>query len=317
MSSKNVSKYHPRTLAIVGARKADAYGYRVINQLVPELVAANYIIVSGGALGIDAAAHEVTIKSGGITIAVLGSGLLQPYPSSNKHLFASIIEHGGCLVSSFPLRMQALPGHFPARNRIITGLSHGCLVVQAAQKSGALISAHYALEQGREVFAIPGPFDSELSAGCNALIQQGAKLVTCTTDILQEFGDQIIIDKKVMEEKAKQLNLKSFQCARLTPSSILSDGDPNKERSEIGAKEYPRALKETLQQVQGEREITYAHYSSQQKSIIAACKQPISFEKIVSVTQLSHESVQAELFNLQLDGIIEQDFTGMWQVQQE
>jgi len=313
----SLSSAHPecpegvyRRIAIVGARKADAYGYRVINQLVPELVAAQYTIVSGGALGIDAAAHEATIQNGGITIAVLGSGLLQPYPSSNKKLFASIIEQGGALVSSFPLRMEALPGHFPARNRIITGLSHGCLVVQAAQKSGALISAHYALEQGREVFAIPGPFDSELSAGCNTLIQQGAKLVTSTADILEEFGDRMIINTKVIQEKVKQLSLESFQCAR----------------SEL-VEEYPRALQDTLQHVQGERERIYksgkvydsfsekdkyADYSPQQKQIIAACKTPVSFETLISTTQLSPETLQAELFTLQLDGVVEQDFTGMW-----
>lgn len=320
---------HTRALAVVGARKADVYGYRVINQLIPELIAAHYTIVSGGALGIDAAAHEVTIKSGGKTIAVFGSGLLLPYPLSNKKLFASIVEHGGALVSSFPLRMEALPGHFPARNRIVTGLSHGCLVVQAAQKSGALISANYALEQGREVFAIPGPIDSELSVGCNALIQNGAKLVMNSADILEEFGDRVMLpDKKVMQEKAMQMSLESFQCARLTPSSRSFDGDPDCNKVEIGAKDYPRALQDTLQQVQGERERTYklgkirdssdnkySHYSDSQKSIIAACKQPISFDDIINTTQLTTELVQSELFNLQLDGVIKQDFTGMWIVE--
>ncbi len=265
-----------KLLAVVGARKADVYGYRVINQLIPDLVAAQYTIVSGGALGIDAAAHEATIKSGGKTIAVLGSGLLQPYPSSNKKLFTSIVEHGGCVVSSFPLLMEALPGHFPARNRIISGLSHGCLVVQAAQKSGALITAHYALEQGREVFAVPGPIDSELSAGCNALIQNGAKLVMSSADILEEFGDRVIVDKRVMQEKAIQLSLESV----VVPAKKVVD--------------------------------KYSRYSDVQKAVIAACKKPISFDDLIKATQLSHESVQSELFNLQLDGIIEQDFTGMW-----
>jgi DNA processing protein len=298
-----------KLLAVVGARKADEYGYRIVNQLVPELVAASYTIVSGGAVGIDAAAHAATIKSGGKTIAVLGSGLLLPYPSSNKKLFESIVKSGGCLMSSFPLLMDALPGHFPARNRIVTGLSHGCLVVQAAQKSGALISAHYALEQGREVFAIPGPIDSELSAGCNTLIQNGAKLVACTADILEEFGDRVILpDKKVMQEKAAQLSLDFLQCARPEP-----------------VEGYPRALKDSLQQVQTERERMYkpskvressvdkySNYSQQQKIIITACKKPISFDDIIIKTQLTHELLQTELFNLQLDGVIKQDFTGMW-----
>ncbi len=300
-----------KKLAIVGARKADNYGQHAIDLLVPDLVAADYTIVSGGARGIDTMAHQATLNHNGKTIAVLGSGLLRPYPYQNTKLFKLIAENGGTVVSSFPLTMEGLPGNFPARNRIITGLSHGCLVVQAAQKSGALISAHYAMEQGREVFAIPGPLGSELSAGCNTLIQQGAKLVTCTADILQEFGDRVILpDKKVVEEKAKQMSLESFQCARPEP-----------------VEGYLGALKDSLQQVQTERERAqrsdklrdthvdkYSNYSPQQKSIIIACKKPISFDDIIASTQLPLEILQSELFNLQLDGVISQDFTGMWVV---
>ena len=287
-----------KKLAIVGARKADAYGYRVVNALIPDLIAAQYTIVSGGAHGIDTMAHEATLKHGGKTIAVLGSGLLMPYPHQNKKLFKFIVDQGGLMVSSFPLTMEPLSGNFPARNRIITGLSHGCLVVQAAQKSGALISAHYAMEQGREVFAIPGPFDNELSAGCNTLIQSGAKLVMNSADILHEFGDRIALpDKKLTEQKAMQLGLEFFQGAHPEP-----------------VEGYPRALEKTLQQVQGERERIdkYNNYSAQQKTIIAACKLPSSFDDVVRTTQLTFDVVQSELFNLQLDGVVGQDFTGMW-----
>ena len=265
-----------KSLSIVGARKADTYGYRVVNALIPDLVAAQYTIVSGGARGIDTMAHEATIKNGGKTIAVLGSGLLHLYPAGNMRFFKSIVDHGGAVVSSFPLLMEPLPGHFPARNRIITGLSRGCLVVQAAKKSGALISAHYAMEQGREVFAAPGPFDDELSAGCNALIQSGAKLVTSVSDILQEFGDRIVLpDKNVTEQKAVQLSLES---AVVKKSDVVES----------------------------------VHYNDVQKKIIAACKEQSSLDDIVIRTQLTSEAVQSELFNLQLDGVIEQDFTGMW-----
>jgi DNA processing protein len=265
-------------LAIVGARKADNYGQRVIDALVPDLVAAHYTIVSGGARGIDTMAHEATLKNGGTTIAVLGSGLLNPYPHQNKKLFKSIIDHGGAMVSSFPLTAEPLAGNFPARNRIITGLSHGCLIVQAAQKSGALISAHYAMEQGREVFAVPGPFDNELSAGCNGLIQNGAKLVMNSADILNEFGDRVVLpDKQVTEHKAMQLNFES----------VIVVAKKNNESA-------------------------YAHYSTQQRIIIDVCKQPVSFDDIITRTQLASELVQAELFDLQLDGVVSQDFTGMW-----
>ncbi len=176
------------TLAVVGARQANYYGFGAIDTIIPDLVKNNVTIISGGAVGIDRAAHEQAIQAGGKTVAVLGSGLLQLYPVGNRKLFESIVDSGGALVSSFPLRMAAQPGHFPARNRIISGLSRGCLVVQAAKKSGALITARYALEQGREVFAVPGPIDSFLSAGCHALIRDGATLVASFQDIEQVFA---------------------------------------------------------------------------------------------------------------------------------
>lgn len=259
-------------LAIVGARKADVYGKRVIDTLIPDLVAAHYTIISGGALGIDTMAHQATLNAGGTTIAVLGSGLLNQYPHQNKKLFKSIVDNGGLMVSSFPLMAEPLPGNFPARNRIITGLSRGCLVVQAAQKSGALISAHYAMEQGRELFAVPGPFDNELSVGCNTLIQNGAKLVMNSADIFNEFGDRVIIPQA-------------------TQTMINFDNDVF-EQSKIV--------------------VSVNNYTAQQKLIIAACKQPISFDDILVNTQLMSDVVQSELFNLQLDGVVVQDFTGMW-----
>jgi len=175
-------------LAVVGARKANFYGLDVLKRMIPELVACGTTVVSGGAIGIDTIAHEQAVHAGGQTIAVLGSGLLRLYPASNRKLFESIIQSGGALVSSFPLRMEALPGHFPVRNRIISGLSKGCLVVQAAKKSGALITAQYALDQGRELFAVPGPINSPLSVGCHDLIRNGATLVASANDITEVIG---------------------------------------------------------------------------------------------------------------------------------
>lgn len=174
-------------LAIVGARRMNMYGERIIRQIVPELVQFQWTIVSGGAIGVDSYAHRITVNSGGKAVVILGSGLLRPYPMSNEKLFEQIIEKGGTIMSSFPLCMEAVPGNFPARNRIISGLSRGCVIVQAAERSGAKITAHCALEQGRDVFAVPGPIDDVLSVGCHRLIQQGAKLTCCATDILEEF----------------------------------------------------------------------------------------------------------------------------------
>lgn len=175
-------------LSLVGSRRVNAYGVQVVEQLVPDLVAAGFALVSGGAIGADSAVHQQTLRHKGGTVAVLGSGLLRLYPRTNKKLFDEIASQGGALVSPFALHDAAMPGNFPARNRIIAGLSRGCVVVQAARQSGALITAQYALEQGRDVFAVPGLITDPLSAGCHDLVQQGAILVQSSADILREYG---------------------------------------------------------------------------------------------------------------------------------
>lgn len=177
-----------QSIALVGSRKAHAYAQQFIDAAVPELAQAGWTIVSGGALGADAMAHRAALAAGVPTCAVIGSGLLRPYPGANIRLFEQMIANGGALVSPFPLEMGALPGNFPARNRIISGMSRATVVVQAASKSGARITALYALEQGREVCAVPGPLYDPLSAGCHALIQEGAALVASGFDILQTCG---------------------------------------------------------------------------------------------------------------------------------
>src|SRR3989338_8220734 len=164
-------------LAFVGARKGNKYGQIAIEKLIPDLVIQGWVIVSGGAYGIDAMAHRATVQVGGKTIVVVGSGLLKPYPPEQKKLFDEIVHKGGAVLSSFPLHDEPSAWKFPVRNRIIAGLSQGCVVVQAAEKSGALITASYALQEGRQVFAVPGPIDDELSVGCHKLLQEGAKLV--------------------------------------------------------------------------------------------------------------------------------------------
>ncbi|HBL98649.1 TPA: DNA-protecting protein DprA [Candidatus Dependentiae bacterium] len=176
------------SVALVGSRKANAYGRQAIERLVPDFVAEGWGIVSGGALGADTMAHEITLDVAGRTCAIIGSGLLTPYPASNRRLFMRIREQGGSVVSPFPLAMQALPGNFPARNRIIAGMSRATVVIQAAEKSGALITAYFALEQGREVGAVPGPITDPLSFGCHTLLRDGAVLVSRASDIFQACG---------------------------------------------------------------------------------------------------------------------------------
>lgn len=178
-----------RVLAVVGSRKASRYGQMAIERMVPDLVEQGVAIVSGGALGADSMAHVCTLDAGGQTLAIVGSGLLDPYPTNNKKLFERIVAEGGSVVSPFPIATKPHPGNFPARNRIIAGMSHACLVVQAAARSGALITAHYALEQGKDILAVPGMINDPLSEGCHALVRDGAFLATCAQDVMGVFGE--------------------------------------------------------------------------------------------------------------------------------
>jgi DNA processing protein len=174
------------SLAIVGSRNATAQGVRNAEQFAQAFSAVGLTIVSGLALGIDAAAHRGGLAAAGSTIAVLGTGVDVVYPRQNAAL-AQRIGESGLLISEFPLGTAGAAHHFPRRNRLISALAQGCLVVEAALASGSLITARTALEQGREVFAIPGSIHSPLSKGCHALIKQGAKLVESAEDVLAEL----------------------------------------------------------------------------------------------------------------------------------
>ena len=175
-----------RKLAIVGSRNPSAQGERNAEAFAEALSSAGLTIVSGLAMGIDACAHRGALRGGAATIAVVGTGLDRVYPARNRDL-AKQISVEGLLLSEFPLGTAPLPGNFPRRNRIISGLSSGCLVVEAALSSGSLITARFAAEQGREVFAIPGSIHSPLAKGGHALIKQGAKLVETANDVLEEL----------------------------------------------------------------------------------------------------------------------------------
>lgn len=177
-----------RLIAIVGSRRATLYGRLMANSLARDLARYGAAVVSGMARGIDTFAHRGTLEGGGRTIAVLGSGLDVVYPRENASLMKEIATTG-TVISEFPLGTKPLKQNFPRRNRIIAGLSMGVLVVEAAAKSGALITADYALENGRDVFAVPGRADGRYSQGTNNLIKQGAKMVTDVRDILEEFPD--------------------------------------------------------------------------------------------------------------------------------
>jgi len=173
-------------VAIVGSRAATSYGHRIASALGHDLALQGVTVVSGMALGIDAFAHTGALSASGGTVAVLGCGLDVVYPLQNRRLYEQIQECG-LLVSEYPLGTRPEGFRFPARNRIIAGMSYGVVVVEAARKSGSLITAEFALEEGRDVFAVPGQVDSFKSAGAHWLLQQGAKLVLSAADILEEL----------------------------------------------------------------------------------------------------------------------------------
>lgn len=233
-----ISEEMPR-IAVVGTRKISAYGKLVTEKLVQELVRYNFIIVSGLAYGVDTIAHKTALENQGKTIAVLGSGLNNIYPYSNKKLSQEITKHGA-LITEYPLDSPALKRYFPWRNRIISGLSLATVVIEAPEKSGALITAQFALEQNREVFAIPGSIFNKNSIGTNNLIKQGAKLVSQIEDIFEELNIQytlpIIKDcpdlkfdnkkeekiyKSLSKEKALTID-KIIEISNLSPKEVLA-----------------------------------------------------------------------------------------------
>ncbi|MCF8034058.1 MAG: DNA-processing protein DprA [Desulfarculaceae bacterium] len=171
-------------VAVVGSRNMSPYGRRLAGELGRDLARSGVSLVSGLARGVDAAAHEGSLKAGGHTVGVLGCGLDVAYPREHKALIEKMAAQGA-VISEFPLATQPAPAHFPVRNRVISGLARAVVVVEAGLKSGSLITARHALEQGREVLAVPGPVGAPLSAGCNQLIKEGARLLSSSRDLLE------------------------------------------------------------------------------------------------------------------------------------
>lgn len=186
-------------VGVVGTRRLTAYGRQVTHDLVAGLVRSGVTIVSGLARGIDAIAHRTALEMGGRTIGVLGSGVDRIYPAEHRELAAEIADGRGAVISEYALGEEPDARHFPPRNRLISGLSLGVLVIEAGEQSGALITARFALEQGREVFAVPGYITSPASAGTNRLIQQGAKLVRRADDILEELNLHMVLEKTAVQ----------------------------------------------------------------------------------------------------------------------
>jgi len=211
-------------IAVVGSRDATPYGFEMTRRLSYDLARAGVTIVSGLARGIDTASHKAALEAGGRTIAVLGSGLDRIYPQRHVPLAEKIVQDGA-LLTEYPAGVSALPQHFPRRNRVISGLCHGVLVVEAAFKSGAMLTVSWALEQNRDVFAVPGSALSETSKGTNWLIQQGAKLTVSADDILEELS----IDAKPPGDQALPTTVGRVAAASATTAAdkTLTDAGKN------------------------------------------------------------------------------------------
>jgi len=267
----------PRAIAVVGSRNPTPQGRLNAHDFAVHLAQAGLTVVSGLALGVDTAAHQGALKGGSPhhplhTVAVVGTGLDRVYPHQNHALALKIAAHG-LLISEYPLNTPPLTSNFPQRNRLIAGLSQGCLVVEAAARSGSLITAKQALDLGKEVFAIPGSIHTTVSKGCHDLIKQGAKLVDCAQDILEELKDLPAVDWHTTS--APDL---------LNPPSAL---EPFLEKDQTG--------------------------SSTLRVLDYLGQDPVGLDELQIRSGLSTSQLQAELFQLELNGALGRLQGGLYQ----
>ena len=226
------------SVAIVGTRKPTAYGREVTTRLAGELARLGIVIVSGLAIGVDGLAHQAALDAEGLTIAVLGNGLPEIYPSRHHELAKNIIDSGGAIITEYDDHTPALPHHFLERNRIVSGLADAIIITEAALRSGTMSTAAHALEQGKDVFVVPGNITSPMSAGCNALLKQGAIAVTEVRDILECIAPGML-------QSQTSLPLGSTPAETAIISLLQSgvrDGDELLQKSKLKAPEYTQAL---------------------------------------------------------------------------
>ncbi len=254
-------------ISIVGSRRCSLYGQEQASKFGHLLASAGVTIVSGMARGIDSAAHRGALSSRGRTIAVQGCGLANIFPPENEKLFEMIAESGAC-ISELPLRYEPLAENFPARNRVIAGLSLGVIVIEASSRSGALITARSALENDREVLAVPGKIDSPLSIGAHRLIKQGARLIDSVEDVMEAMG--------VIGENLKDhVSISADAAAKKIESPLFS-------ASELNLSENEKTIHNCLS------------------------SEPAHIEQIIAETQLSPGHINASLISLRLKGLIKQ-----------
>lgn len=234
------------SVAIVGTRKPSSYGREVAHRFAFELAQKGIVIISGLALGTDSIAHRGTLEAGGTTIAVLANGLPEIYPATHADLGKQIVESGGAIISEYEPHSRARPYQFLERNRIVSALSDAVIIVEAAARSGTLNTAMHALEQGKDVFVVPGNITSPLSAGCNALLKQGAHPATCIEDILEIIAPNIETEQAQLPLAATPLEAKIIELLQ----AGVRDGDELHAQSSVPAAEFGNAL--TMMEINGQ-----------------------------------------------------------------
>ena len=282
------------SITIVGTRSPTNYGKTISRQLSQQLAENGVTVVSGFARGIDTCAHQGALQANGRTIAVLGNGLSQIYPDENRDLADEIVE-SGALISEFPMSVPPFPKNFPRRNRLVSGMSSGTVVVEASVRSGSLITARHAAEQGREVFAVPGQIFSKQSTGSHQLINQGAKLINAIDDIWDAFPDRRLTPS--FTSSPAQLTLDDIGSSREHSDSNLSAKVPNRDPS-TGSEGTP-AVKPLIRST--------PKLSADEQAVLEAIEVPSShIDQIARTTALPMNKVSGTLVMLELKGIVQQ-----------
>jgi DNA processing protein len=293
-------------VAVVGARAASEAGLRMAQRLGFELATHGFVVVSGLARGIDGAAHRGALEAGGRTVAVLGCGIDVAYPPEHRGLADSIVEHRGAILSELPLGAPPVPENFPSRNRILSGLSLGVVIVEAAEKSGSLITARMALEQDRQVFAVPGSPLSGKTRGSNRLLREGAVLVECVEDVIEDLAPQMagrVASKRLerMAPVASSTMLATDTAAKIQTAAIAAEAVSEA----VGARE-PR-------QSQGgasvDRTTGLAEETVKQVETVLSCltdAQKLHVDAVIETCQLPPQTVLNLLLELELRGLVVQ-----------
>lgn len=233
------------SVAIIGSRKPTAYGKEVTHQLAFELARRGVVVVSGLALGVDGIAHQATLEAGGTTVAVLGNGPPKIYPSSHRSLGEQIIARGGAIISEYEAGRPALAHQFLERNRIVSGLADAIIITEAAARSGTMSTAAHALEQGKEIFAVPGNITSPLSAGCNALLKKGATPITSADDVLEVIAPDLLRPQSVLPLGNTPAETKVITLLQ----SGIRDGEELQRQSQLDPQDFSQTL--TMLEING------------------------------------------------------------------